>query len=95
MDRQNIKTFRIVLSGRVQGVGYRYFIEEKAIRHQITGYVRNTAENNVEIICQGIEENLEKFIAVAKRGPAFANVTGFFMDEIKNPPAYSSFGIEY
>jgi len=95
MRMQNVKTFRIMLSGRVQGVGYRYFIEEKALKYNITGYVKNTSENNVEITCQGIEENLEKFITIAKRGPAFANVTGFFIDEIKNPVVYNSFKIEY
>ena len=95
MNRQDSRTFRIVLSGRVQGVGYRYFIEERALECQITGYVKNTIESNVEIICQGNDENLERFVAIAKRGPAFANVTGFFMDEIKNPPVYSNFKIEY
>jgi acylphosphatase len=95
MNTQNVKTFRILLSGRVQGVGYRYFVEEKASIYHITGYVKNTAENNVEITCRGSEENLEKFIAIVKRGPAFANVTGFLIDEIKNPVVYNSFKIEY
>lgn len=95
MNGIDIKTYKILLSGRVQGVGYRYFIQEKAEKYEIAGYVRNIADNNVEIVCQGQQDMMEIFIAYAKKGPAFAHVTRFIINEIKEPAAYTGFKIEY
>jgi len=88
-----VKTFKILLSGRVQGVGFRYFTESRAQKYNIRGYVRNTRDNKVEIVCQGEEEDLDQFIENVKRGPAFSVVTDVNIEEIKNCKTYSSFDI--
>jgi len=56
------KSFHIVVSGRVQGVGYRYSAAKAAAKYRISGWVRNTFDGSVEIECEGDEENLNYFI---------------------------------
>jgi acylphosphatase len=89
------RTFQILLIGRVQGVGFRYFTEARASRYNIKGYVRNTYDDNVEIICQGEPDNLDKFILEVKKGPSFSYITHVDLEEIKNSPIYDSFEIKY
>lgn len=90
-----VKTFKVLLSGRVQGVGYRYFTESRAAKYNIKGYVRNTLDNKVEIICQGEKEDLERFIEEVKKGPSLAVVTDVKVEEIQNSPAYHDFEIKF
>jgi len=91
----SMKTYRVLLSGRVQGVGCRYFVEEKANLYGIKGYVRNTWDNNVEVVCQGSEKMLDIFIPKIKKGPAFARVDNVSIEEIQDSQEYSSFQISY
>lgn len=91
----NIKTYEILLSGRVQGVGFRYFVESIAGKHDIYGYVRNTYNNKVEVICQGEEVDIKQFIEEIKKGPTFSTVTDIKIDEIDNSKKYSIFEIKY
>jgi tRNA pseudouridine55 synthase len=60
--------------GRVQGVGYRYFVKEKAQNLDIFGYVKNLEDGSVEVLAQGREENLQKLIEELKKGPFLARV---------------------
>jgi tRNA pseudouridine55 synthase len=60
--------------GRVQGVGYRYFVKEKAQNLDIFGYVKNLEDGTVEVLAQGREENLQKLIEELKKGPYLAKV---------------------
>jgi acylphosphatase len=91
----NKKTYRLLISGRVQGVGYRYFAEDQAVRHKICGYVRNTYDNRVEVICQGTQQNLELFFSSLKKGPTFANITDFHVESLENTEKYNQFEIKY
>ena len=91
----DIKTYRLTVSGRVQGVGYRYFVEDSAILIGIKGFVRNTRDNKVEIVCQGDEKALEQFFASVKKGPAFARVDEIIKDKISPADNYGSFEIKY
>jgi acylphosphatase len=90
-----IKTYILTVSGRVQGVGYRYFIEDSALLLGVKGFVRNTPDNKVEIVCQGDEKSLEQFFASVKKGPAFARVDEIIKDKISASGNYSSFEIKY
>lgn len=93
---KKVKTFRILLSGRVQGVGYRYFAAENAERFNIKGYVRNTFDNKVEVVCQSEDiMNLELFVGKIKKGPSFSHVTDVLMEEITNLGLFDSFIIKY
>lgn len=67
-------TYRYVVSGRVQGVGYRYFALKRAEELGVAGFVRNTPDGSVEVIAEGSEELLAQFEARLKEGPSFARV---------------------
>ena len=61
---------RYVLSGRVQGVGFRYFTLASAAREGIHGWVRNLGDGTVEIAAEGEEEAVERFERSIRQGPA-------------------------
>jgi acylphosphatase len=65
---------RFVVSGRVQGVGYRNFVEHEAAKLGLHGYVRNLRDGRVEVFAMGTEGHLKKLFAVLKRGPMLAQV---------------------
>ena len=70
----NFLEFYAKVYGRVQGVGYRYFVKEKAQGLDIFGYVKNLEDGSVEILAQSREENLQKLIEELKKGPFLARV---------------------
>jgi acylphosphatase len=85
---------KFLISGEVQGVGYRYFAQRAAARHQVVGYVRNLADGRVEALAEGPVESVEAFKHDLATGPTFAVVTG--VEEINLEPTgnYSLFRIE-
>jgi tRNA pseudouridine55 synthase len=66
--------FQAKIYGKVQGVGYRYFTEKIAKNLNILGYVKNLEDGTVEVVAQGKEEDLQKFIEQLKIGPFLAKV---------------------
>ena len=85
---------RWTISGDVQGVGYRFFAQRAAARHQVTGYVRNLADGRVEALAEGAAEAVEAFKHDLATGPAFSSVAN--VEEINLDPTgnYSFFRIE-
>ena len=67
---------RFVVSGRVQGVGYRAFCAHEATRMGITGYAKNLPDGRVEVLGEGDESTLRQFIERLREGPPLARVTG-------------------
>jgi acylphosphatase len=67
-------TRQIRVSGRVQGVGFRFALRDQARALGITGWVRNRADGSVEALVQGKREALESLIRWARRGPRAAEV---------------------
>ena len=67
---------RYVVTGRVQGVGYRNFVEHLANKIEIDGYVRNLGDGSVEVLAMGTPENLYKLRKGLERGPMMARVSG-------------------
>jgi acylphosphatase len=65
---------RFLVSGRVQGVGFRWFVLEAASAENVTGWVRNTPDGDVEIVAEGDAESVERFERAVRRGPARAQV---------------------
>ena len=65
---------RFFVSGRVQGVGYRYFAMDAAERLNVTGYAKNLADGRVEVYAIGTSDQLRDFARELRRGPAFAAV---------------------
>jgi len=66
---------KIEISGRVQGVGYRYWMQRTADKFGITGWVRNTSQGKVEAVVCGPHKSVELILAACENGPGFANVT--------------------
>ena len=62
-------------TGRVQGVGYRYYVVDEANRLGLTGYVRNKADGSVEVVAEGDRKTLDGFLALLRIGPSGAAVT--------------------
>ena len=63
------------VSGRVQGVGFRYYASHVAGQLGVAGTVRNTADGGVEAVAEGDEAVLHEFLAALRRGPHAAEVT--------------------
>ena len=64
-----------IVTGRVQGVGYRAFVQRHALDLGLAGYAENLADGRVEIVVEGEKSELEHLLVLLKRGPAHAEVT--------------------
>jgi acylphosphatase len=84
---------RLVISGRVQGVGFRWFVCRHALALPVHGWVRNLADGAVEVEAEGDEAALRSLIADAWRGPTGSHVTGVREHWSQRPPLYRSFEI--
>jgi acylphosphatase len=62
------------VSGRVQGVGFRYSTERQAYRLRLTGWVRNLPDGDVEILAEAEETTLQELLEWCRRGPPSARV---------------------
>ena len=62
------------MKGRVQRVGFRYFVENAAQREGIQGFVRNQHDGSVEIVAEGDADAMHRFEMAVRRGPAGARV---------------------
>jgi acylphosphatase len=65
---------RFFVSGRVQGVGFRYYIQDHAAAEGVHGYVRNLPDGRVEAVIEGDEESVLRVERALRRGPAGARV---------------------
>jgi acylphosphatase len=65
---------RYLISGRVQGVGFRMFAESAARREGVHGWVRNLADRRVEVVCEGEADAIERFERAIRQGPTSARV---------------------
>jgi acylphosphatase len=85
---------KFLISGEVQGVGYRFFAQRAAARHQVLGYVRNLADGRVEALVEGALDSVEAFKHDLVTGPAYATVEN--VEEINVEPTgnYTLFRIE-
>jgi len=83
---------RYVVSGRVQGVGYRYFVLREARALGVTGWVRNLADGRVEAVAAGEEALLAVFEGRLWEGPPHARVSSLD-SEPADPPAGSGFNV--
>ncbi len=85
---------RFLIRGEVQGVGYRFFAQRAAARHQVVGYVRNCPDGTVEALVEGPATSVEEFKHDLAAGPQWAVVNQ--VEEISLEPTgrYSAFRIE-
>jgi len=76
---------RILIAGRVQGVGFRFFAEAQAAVEGVHGYVKNLPDGRVEVQIEGDDESVERVERALRRGPAGARVEAFVVEAV--PPS--------
>ncbi len=96
MDNQRYAVMHLYVSGRVQGVGFRFFVLNRAQRYGITGWVKNLHDGRVEIEAEGRVPNLHIFLKDMKSGPSMSHVSNVLEEwhEIA-APRYKDFSITY
>jgi acylphosphatase len=83
-------TRRFVVHGRVQGVGFRWFVARQAARLGVVGFARNLEDGSVEVVAQGEVSALESLAEALRRGPAMARVSHVETTDV--PHDLTSFG---
>ena len=90
---QQGKTVRVTVSGRVQGVAYRYWTQSEAVRRQLTGVVRNLCDCRVEGIFSGVASEVDDMVGACETGPPMAIVDSLQCDLIDAPERFTGFDI--
>lgn len=85
----------VVISGRVQGVSYRYATLQAAQRHRVQGWVRNRADGRVEAAFEGARHDVEAMITWCRKGPPAANVDDVDVDWLSATDRFSGFNIRF
>jgi acylphosphatase len=88
-----IQARRFLVRGRVQGVGFRWFVEREAHILQITGWVRNNADGNVEVLAVGTPQQLAGLRARLQEGPRAARVDNVNESEADPVSGLNSFQV--
>jgi acylphosphatase len=87
---------RFLVSGMVQGVGYRFFAQRAANRIGVRGWVKNRRDGRVEVYAVGTPEQLQALRDDLERGPSMAGVSGVEEQEAEFLPEHAvDFSIEY
>ena len=86
---------RIVVSGIVQGVGFRFFTVDAARRLGLSGFVRNLDDGSVEVEVEGDEDVIESFTKDLARGPRAARVSGIQAEPLPAGGRYKGFELRY
>ena len=85
---------RFLVSGRVTGVGFRYFAQDIAQREGLTGVVRNLPDGRVEALVEGDAESVTRFEAALGRGPARARVEHVEIDAVPPTGRYLDLSVD-
>ena len=89
------RVLHVAVRGRVQGVGFRWFVRERARALKLSGWVRNAADGSVEVLAEGEATALEELRALLGRGPTGANVAEVVVcaDQPSTHPVLTPFAI--
>jgi len=90
-----MKALMILISGRVQGVGFRWFAERQAVEYGVNGYVRNLSDGRVEVLAQGDDEVLEAFCEKLREGPPFARPENLSLEAVSINSEIQGFHIRF
>lgn len=86
-----MKTIKLIIHGRVQGVGYRRWFEQNAQNFALGGYVKNLENGDVEAVIQGPEADLQAMIKLSYIGPLRANVEGIAQEVLSDAEPFTHF----
>lgn len=82
-------------TGRVQGVGFRYFVQQESRQLHVTGWVRNETDGSVTMELQGTTEQLDELITRIKKGNGFCKVESLAEENRDVAEGENKFGIKY
>jgi len=88
-----VKAVRVLVKGRVQGVGYRFFASQEARRFGLTGQVHNLPDGSVEAEAEGPIAQLERWVAALRKGPSLAHVTRLQAEWLPPSGRFTTFDI--
>lgn len=81
------------VTGRVQGVGFRFFVKQQAKAHQLNGYAKNLADGRVEFLLQGDDDAAELVLQKIHKGPALSRVDDVCSQTLAEADPYTAFSI--
>lgn len=84
---------RAYVSGRVQGVGFRYATQREAYRLGIAGWARNLPDGRVEVVAQGEPGRIDLFLGFLAEGPRYAAITGLDVADTAVDDGLAGFGV--
>ncbi|NME83073.1 acylphosphatase [Clostridium sp. SM-530-WT-3G] len=87
--------YSIIVDGRVQGVGFRYFTQMMAMKYNLTGWHKNLYNGKVQIEVQGLKENLINFISAIKKGNNFSRIDNMDLNELSVKDDEKKYRIAY
>lgn len=87
--------YSIIVDGRVQGVGFRYFTQMMAMKYNLTGWCKNLYNGKVQIEVQGLKENLMNFISAIKKGNNFSRIDNMDLNELSVKDDEKKYRIAY
>ena len=90
-----LKRIAAVVEGRVQGVGFRYFTRSRAQHYNLTGWVRNLPDGNVEFEAQGPGDRVDAFLEEIKKGPALSFISDIRTHELPAEEREEGFVIKF
>ena len=85
----------IWVTGRVQGVGFRDFVQKAGVRLALTGWVRNVGYDSVETVAEGPHDRLQEFAGAVKTGPGAARVDDAKIEWEQFTGEFQKFGVKY
>ena len=94
MTEKGIVARRFVVRGRVQGVGFRWFVEREGHLLGIAGWVRNNHDGSVEVFAQGSRDQLSGLHSRLREGPRAARVDNVEISEVQPVAGLETFRIE-
>ena len=86
--------FHAIVKGYVQGVGFRYYVLDAAVALGVNGWARNLWDGDVEVMAEGERDALVKLIAILRRGPRAAHVSGVDVEWGEYQGEFSSFNVK-
>ena len=87
MTAGDVRTVRVRIEGRVQGVGYRYWTERTAAALGLSGWVRNRRDGSVEAVFSGTPEAVAQMLDCCRSGPPSAQVTSVDVEDETQAPS--------
>jgi acylphosphatase len=92
-NTEMVSRLHATVEGRVQGVGYRAFVEQNAFSLRLLGWVRNRWDGSVEVVAEGQRQELDKLLDALYRGPRAANITNIQIEWLPATKEFSRFSV--